>query len=566
MIRNLFFAVAPASLLAALPLHADVKLPAIFGDHMVLQQDMKLPVWGTADPGEAVTVTVGDKTGAATADGGGHWRVDLPALATHRDPTTVTVKGKNTVTFTDVLIGDVWICSGQSNMEFTMRASSEAATDIPKAADPGLRLFLFTKTVASEPSTEVHGHWELCTPESLPEFSAVGYYFGRDLRKALNRPIGLIGTYWGSTPAEAWTSLSGLEKEPALQHYVDAYKKVHDALPQATAAYPAQLEAYEASLEAMKGKHGPGFDVAVQRWIDEVKSDYQNKKPFSIAPEALRTKFHVPSPPTEPNGGFKFATNLFNGMINPLIPYGIKGAIWYQGEANANLAMEYRILFPRMITDWREKWGEGDFPFLFVQLAGFAGFAGRDNPPTWPLLRESQMKTLSLPNTGIATAIDIGKPDYIHPADKKDVGYRLSLAALHVAYGRDLVYSGPVYEGSQVKGHAFHVSFMDEGGGLIIGKAPWVAEGFQPRPTDKLLGFALAGADKKFYPADAKIVGKEVVVSSPQVPDPVAVRYDWENSPDGNLYNMENLPALPFRSDDWMDPTVAAIAQKLLQK
>ena len=351
-----------------------------------------------------------------------------------------------------------------------------------------------------------------------------------------------------------------------MKHYVDDHNKLRDNLPQATAAYPAQLAAYEATLEGMKGKNGAAVDKLLQRWIDEVKADYQNKVPFQVAPEALRVKYHVPNPPQEPNGGYKYATNLFNAMINPLIPYGIKGAIWYQGEANASLAMEYRILFPRMITDWREKWGEGDFPFLFVQLAGFGGFNGRAMPPTWPYLRESQFKTLSLPKTGIATAIDIGKPDYIHPADKKDVGYRLSLAALHIAYGQDIVYSGPVYEGRQVEDHAFHVSFTHEGGGLIIGKAPWVAEGFQPRPTDKLLGFVIAGADKKFYPADAKIVGKEVVVSSPQVPEPVAVRYDWENSPDGNLYNKENLPALPFRSDDWMDPTVAAIAQKLLQK
>ena len=237
-------------------------------------------------------------------------------------------------------------------------------------------------------------------------------------------------------------------------------------------------------------------------------------------------------------------------MVAPLIPYAIKGAIWYQGESNASVAgsTEYRTLFGRMITDWREKWGEGDFPFLFVQLAGYGGNSPRD---VWPFVRESQLKTLALPNTGMASAVDIGDPTNIHPPDKLDVGLRLALAAKHVAYGQKLVYSGPVFEAMKVEGGAIRIRFTQTGGGLIIGAAPWRPTTVQPLPADKLVGFAVAGSDRNWLPAEAKIEGNSVVVSSPQVPEPVAVRYAWNNSPQGNLYNKELLPASPFRTDDW---------------
>ena len=336
-------------------------------------------------------------------------------------------------------------------------------------------------------------------------FSAAGYFFGRDLRQKLQRPVGLIGSYWGGTPAQAWTSLEALQKDAELQHYVKDVQQARANVPQATAAYPAQMDAYKAAMKA---------------WADKKRADPTFAE-------------RVPQPPPTPDGGQRVPANLYNGMIAPLIPYAIKGALWYQGEANAGAAAEYRVLFARMITDWRERWAEGDFPFIFVQLAGYE--VNRGTVPaaswakmteltneTWPYLRDAQAKTLALPNTGMATAIDIGNPNNIHPTDKEDLGKRLELLALHIAYGEDLVDSGPMYKSMTVDGNSVRLSFTETGGGLVIGKAPWVAPApdGRPIPTDKLRGFTIAGADQKWVPAEAKIEGKHVVVSSPQVPAP----------------------------------------------
>ena len=540
-------------LAASFSLPADVKLPAIFGDHMVLQEGMKLPVWGTASPGEAVTVTVGAETASAKADVDGKWRVELPALAETAAPVTLTVHGNNTLTFTDVLVGEVWICSGQSNMEFPLVAHGgfggdpNAATVAPQAKDPQLRFFRVTHVTALEPRADVVGKWELCTPESASFFSAVAYFFGKELRADLRRPVGLIGTYWGGTPAQAWTSISGLDKDPELQHFVESHKRIAAAFPQLTATLPARQADYKAKFaDWQKSPDGVAYDAAMTSWkadCDKAKQAGQPYPPKPVIPPGL------PTAPMAPDGGQNMPANLYNGMIAPLIPFAVKGAIWYQGESNANFPVEYRTLFVRMITDWREQWGEGDFPFLFVQLAGFHGPA-KDGIESWPILRESQAKTLSLPKTGMATAVDIGAPTNIHPADKSDVGDRLALAARHIAYDEKVVDSGPVYNAMAVQGNSIHITFAQEGGGLIIGQAPWVAPSSQPLPTDKLLGFSIAGDDKKWVPADAKIAGDAVVVSSPDVANPTAVRYDWDSVPDGNLYNKEMLPAPPFRTDE----------------
>ena len=540
-------------------LHADVKMPAIFGDHMVLQQGMKLPVWGTADPNETVTVTVGTETGKATADAGGKWRVDLAPLHAQPDPVTMTVAGKNSLTFSDVLVGEVWVCSGQSNMEFNLSGANwgsgsevNATATTAAANDPQLRIFRVVKKTSLDPLNDVTGNWELCTPQSIGTFSAVGYFFGRDLRQKLNRPVGLIGTYWGGTPAQAWTSLSGLQKDPELQHYVDSYQKTKANFPQALAAYPAKELAYQAAQKVwQQSPAGQALAADMEKW----KSAMQAALAAGQAPPPIpRSSAPQPHPPSPPDGGSRSPTNLYNGMLAPLIPFAIKGVIWYQGEANQNWAAEYHVLFARMITDWREKWNEGDFPFLFVQLASFKAGPAQ----TWPFLRESQLKTLSLPNTGMATAVDIGDPGNIHPRDKEDVGNRLALAARHVAYGETLVYSGPLYAAMTTKTNEIHLTFTQEGSGLTIGKAPWAPQGVQPLPTDKLVGFTIAGEDKNFVPADARIEGNAVIVSSPQVPKPVAVRYDWANAPQGNLYNQGDLPASPFRTDDWSDPAMQA--------
>jgi sialate O-acetylesterase len=538
------------SLLAGtLFLRADVKLPSIFSDHMVLQEGMKVPVWGTADPGEDVTVTVGKATAATKAGADGKWRVELASLPKGSTPVTMTVKGKNLLTINDVLIGDVWLCSGQSNMAFPLSTTNpnfggdaQAATVVPQANDPQLRLFKVKAVTALDPLPDVSGKWELCTPESASAFSAVGYFFGRDLRTHLNRPIGLIGSYWGGTPAQAWTSLSGLQKEPAFKNYVDAYESNKANLAQATADYPAKQAAYAPELANWTETVGKPYDESMAAWNAAVAQAKAAGQPAPPKPVLSTPK---PKPPVPPDGGPQAPTNLFNAMISPMIPFPIKGVIWYQGEANSGQPEEYLTLFPRMITDWREKWGEGDFPFLFVQLAGLK----RTGVQSWPYLRESQLKTLALPHTGMAVAVDIGDPLNIHPKDKLDVGKRLALAARHVAYGETLVYSGPIYASMQTKGNVISVKFTQEGGGLIIGSAPWVAIDNKAIPTTSLVGFTIAGSDNKWVPADAKIVGNTVDVSSPAVPAPVAVRYDWLDGPEGNLYNKEGLPASPFRSD-----------------
>jgi sialate O-acetylesterase len=537
---------------------ADVKMPAIFGDHMVLQQDIKIPVWGWADPGEAVTVSLGDHTANATADANGKWRVDLEPVKTASSPLALTVSGKNKLTFNDVLIGDVWICSGQSNMEFDLAGNlppykgfggaSNAATAVPAASDPQLRLFIVQKKIALQPVPDVVGKWEVCTPDTAAFFSAVGYFFGQDLRKSLNRPIGLIGTYWGGQPAQAFTSLSGLQKDPPFTNYVNNIEGALANYPKAKADYPAAQVAYQDQLKQWNETVGKDYAPILKQWQDSAAAAKASGQPLPPKPVPASPAPHAPP---APEGGPSTPTVLYNGMIAPLIPYGIKGAIWYQGESNAGAAQEYQTLFPRMITDWREKWGEGNFPFLFVQLAAFMKPQAAPSEGGWSYLREAQLMTLALPNTGMASAIDIGDAADIHPKDKADVGLRLALAAKHVAYGQDLVYSGPIYDSMKIEGNKIRVTFKDAGSGLTSGTPPGTSNGVTVSAPTGLTGFAIAGADQKFAWAKAEIEGNTIVVSSDQVASPVAVRYGWANNPSCNLYNKEGLPASPFRTDNW---------------
>jgi sialate O-acetylesterase len=533
-------------------LHADVRMPAIFGDHMVLQEGAKLPVWGTAAPGENVTVTIGTETASATADPSGKWQVALAPLPSGSAPLTMTVAGKNTLTFTDVLIGEVWICSGQSNMEFGILPELHSKETIPQATDPAIRLFLVPhqigflapmNDIAPVPAADLPGKWQICTPQTLGSghwgwngFSAVGYYFARDIRQSTGKPIGMIETAWGGMPSQAFTSLSGLEKDPEGMRYVNEHNKFVADFAKNSAVYPGLYAAYLTQLATWQAAEAKALGL----------------KLGTIAPPSLSPPPGFPQkpfPPRPPDGGPNGAANLYNGMIAPLIPYAIKGAIWYQGEANAGRAVEYRTIFGRLIKDWREKWNEGDFPFFWVQLASYkAGVV-----PNWPYLRESQAQTLALPQTGMATAVDIGDPNNIHPIDKLDVGDRLALLARDIAYGEKRVDSGPVYNAMQPQANSIRLTFTNKGGGLLIGQAPWVAPHMSPLPADHLVGFQIAGADQKFVDADAKIDGDSVVVSSPQVALPAAVRYDWANICLGNLYNKDGLPAPPFRTDDWID-------------
>jgi sialate O-acetylesterase len=553
---------------------ADVRMPAIFGDHMVLQQDMKIPVWGWADPGETITLSLGANKASATAGADGKWRAYFPAIPTHTDPLTLTVAGNNTLKFSDVLVGDVWVSSGQSNMEFPLKMAHNADAELPRANDSQLRLFLVPRRRALQPLDDIlgstitndsyysggffgikddtRGVWMVCTPQTASFFSAVCYFFGKDLRADLKRPIGLIGSYWGGSPAECWISLPGLKAEPAVGHSINAYQNTLSAFPGGDSDMETQYAAY---LEARKKwdqdmSANPGrtdWNAACATWQAAIPQLQAEGKPIPQRPAPP-----IPEP-AAPANGFVPAL-LFNGMIAPLMPYAIKGVIWYQGESDTNCvsgALEYKTLFSRLITDWREKWGEGDFPFLFVQLANNDPRrmkAGEISP--WAVLRESQFKTLDLPHTGMAVAIDLGMATSIHPLDKMDVGHRLALVARRVAYGQEVLDSGPVFESMKIDGTKAHLTFTHASDGLIIGTSPWIEPGAPPVSTE-LRGFAIAGADKNWVWAAAKLEGNEVVVSSDQVPNPVAVRYAWAMNPECNLYNKAGLPACPFRTDDW---------------
>jgi sialate O-acetylesterase len=383
-------------------------------------------------------------------------------------------------------------------------------------------------------------------------FSAVAYFFGRDVHKALGgAPVGLIHTSWGGTPAEAWTSMEVLEAEPALKPYVDRRKQFEGGIEAATKKWETEtFPKWQAAQTQWEEEVGKSYRAALAKW---------NKDKTGPMPTPAKA---APRRPESPKEDPHYGAVLYNAMIHPLIPLSIKGAIWYQGESNASQPGLYRTLFPAMIKDWRTRWGAGDFPFLWVQLANFQR---RENEPTqteggWPGLREAQNMTLALPNTGQAVIIDIGEGNDIHPKNKDTVGQRLALSALKVAYEKDVVFSGPTYENMSVEGGKVRVKFKSVGGGLVIGAAPAIRLGQEAKkPLDKVVGFAVAGEDKKFVWANAVIEGGDtVVVSSDAVAKPVAVRYAWANDPECNLYNKEGLPASPFRTDDWVAPAPPA--------
>jgi sialate O-acetylesterase len=488
---------------------ADVRLPAVLSDHMVLQQGMQVPVWGWADAGEEVAVQLGDLKAVTRAGADGTWKVAVGPLAAG-GPLTMTVAGKNTITVSDILVGEVWVCSGQSNMAWTVANSNNAQEEIAAADFPQIRLITVARVTADEPQADTKGSWAACSPQTVGNFSAAGYFFGRKLHKDLGVPVGLISSNWGGTRAEAWTSAPTLKADPMFAPAFDQHVQ--------------SVETYVKNESTMKAKH----EEQLAKWKEAADKAKAEGKP---APRR-------PGPPQDPRTGPNRPCALYNGMITPLIPFAIRGAIWYQGESNAGKAYEYRRLFPLMIQDWRRNWGQGDFTFLFVQLANFMARKDEPGDSAWAELREAQSMTLSLPKTGQAVIIDIGEEKDIHPKNKQDVGARLALAAEAISYGKDVVYSGPVYKAMKVDGGKAVLTFEHIGGGLV-------AKG------DKLAGFAIAGEDRKFVWADARIEGDTVVVSSDKVAAPVAVRYAWADNPDCNLYNKAGLPASPFRTDQW---------------
>ena len=492
------------------PVGADVTLSALFSDNMVLQRGVAVPIWGTADPGERVTVMLGGGQATVTANSEGRWIVRLHSLKAG-GPLEITIDGKNTITLQNVTVGDVWVCSGQSNMAWPVKLAGNPEQEIAGARYPMIRLFTVEKKVAEQPLEDTHGNWVECSPESVPGFSAVAYFFGRDLHKSLNVPIGLINTSWGGTPAEAWTSLPMLESDPDFKPILDRWEQI-------IANYPRAKEDYDAKLA---------------QWRQDAEKAKSDGKPEP----------RKPWPPTGPDSPHRPAA-LYNGMIAPLMPYAIKGAIWYQGESNASRAYQYRTLFPAMIRNWRADWSQGFFPFLLVQLANWAPVNNQPMDDYWAELREAQLMSLRFPNTGMAVTIDIGDPGNIHPANKQEVGRRLALAAKRIAYGKNVAYSGPIYRSMTVEGNKIRLRFRLVYGGLVT------------KDGGPLKGFTIAGKDRKFVAAEARIDGTTIVVWSDQVPNPVAVRYAWAINPKCNLCNKAGLPASPFRTDDWPGLTV----------
>jgi len=494
--RTLSLIIAVTILALAEQASADVKPASLFQDNMVLQQGMKVPVWGTASAGEKVTVTFDGQSVSATAGKDGKWKAELGEMKAVKDatPKDLTIAGSNTVTIKNVLVGEVWICAGQSNMEFTLVGANNASDEIAKANYPQIRMFTVTKNPQPAPADSCIGKWAVCSSDTAGNFSAVGYFFARYLHKDLGVPVGMIFTSWGGTLADTWTDIDTLAKLPNHAESVQAFRKATEPL---LADKPAYAKKREEAAKQPKAAPLPG------------------------------------SSPAEPS-------TLFNGMVAPLIPYAIRGVTWYQGEANSSCSNDYYTLFPATIASWRHAWGEGDFPFYYVQIASWlsvqqtpveiSGLAG---------VRDAQFAAMSVPNTGMASTIDIGDKDSPHPTNKQDVGKRLALWALAKTYGKTgIVYSGPLYKSVKFNSGKAVLSFDCIGGGLVAKGQP-------------LSGFAIAGADKVYHVAKAQIVGDTVVVSSEKVPQPASVRYAFASNPVGNLYNKADLPASPFRTDDW---------------
>lgn len=502
-------AVLSGFLVSAVLLRGTVAVPAFFGSGMVLQREAPIQLWGKAAPGEKITVTLADASVEVAADQAGAWRVTLPARAGGDTPLSLRIRGTNELRFDNVLVGDVWLCSGQSNMNLRVANAANAKAEIAGAAFPRIRLFTVAREVADAPQSDLKGRWEACSPETVGTFSAVAYFFGRQLHRELGVPVGLIHSSWGGTAAEAWTPRETLAASAELQPILARW----DA---AVADYPRLKAEFETNRERL-----------VAEWKVAVAEAKKAGRPAPAEPR-LRTG---PGTQYQPAG-------LYHAMVAPLATLPLRGVIWYQGEANAGRAAQYRTLFPAMIGAWRDAWGRPDLPFLYVQLPNL----DRQPEPSrsgWAELREAQLLALALPHTGMAVCIDIGDPKDLHPVNKQDVGNRLALAAETLVYGRPAAGRvSPLYVRAEKAGAGMVVHFK-------------TADGLAARGGGELKGFTLAGADQVFRPAQARIEGDTLVVTSDTVAAPAAVRYAWADNPDCNLVSSAGLPASPFRSDDW---------------
>ena len=514
-------------------LHAEIKLASPFTSHMVLQREMKVPVWGTAEAGEKVTVEFAGQTISVAADQAGQWRVDLKSLKASAEGRTFTVTGSKTaqpIKLDDVVVGEVWLASGQSNMDFSMSKKvkyfagvTDEEKEIAAANYPLIRMFTGKAAKAYAPQPGVEGSWQVCSPETVPAFSAVGYFFARDLQREIKVPVGIVTLAFGASTAEAWIQREPMAADPQLKPMLDRFD--------------AAVEAFRTNLPPV---------VAPPRSEDVAATNAISSR-TNAAPGGRR---RGGGPPRDPVQDQHNATVLFNGMIHPVIPFAIRGVIWYQGESivggDAGIALYPRVQ-AAMIKNWRALWGEGDFSFYIVQLAG------QEAASNSPRVREAQATVLTLPNTGMAVATDIGEAKNVHPHNKQDVGDRLARIALANVYDRKIEFSGPVYESMKIEGHIIRVKFSHADG--LVAK------------DGALKWFVVAGADMKFVPAEAKIDGNTVIVSSPNVTAPVAVRYAWVNFPDGgHLYNVAGLPAAPFRTDAPKLRTIDGLPDTLYSK
>lgn len=511
---------------------ADVTLAPLFTDYAVLQRDKPIPIWGTAEVSEKIVVTFGEQRLEATAGPDGRWIAILEPVPASTIEAELTIAGKNVITLRGVVVGDVWLCSGQSNMEWPVVRSANANAEIEAANFSLIRHVQIARTVADSPApTVATSGWQPASPQTAGSFTAVGYFFARDVHQKTGVPIGIVHSSWGGTPIESWMSPLALASDPAFEVVNQRWQQNVLEFPARNAAYESQLAVWtkaEADAKAAMAARTEGASRGPAQTGSDPAAQYHEWLRQNVRPQAPRG----PGDPWTPAG-------LFNGMINPLLPYALRGVLWYQGENNAGRASEYHRLFAAMITAWRSHFGQGDFPFFWVNLANFAtpvdSFAkGR----SYAFLREAQTRTLTLPNTAQALAIDIGDPKDIHPRNKQEVGRRLALLALNRVYDVVTDDTGPMFVSATREGAAMRVRFTHASGGLVAHEKPVQA-------------LELAGVNGVFYPADGRIDRDTLIVMSFSVREPVAVRYAWTNAPEANLYNGAGLPAAPFRSDDW---------------
>jgi sialate O-acetylesterase len=513
MITLIRFCVLAILLLIASGVRANVSLPDVISDRMVLQQKQRVPIWGTADPGEAVTVRFAGQSKKTTASADGKWLLKLDPLSANATPATMTISGKNTIEVTNILVGEVWLVAGQSNMQRLLSETANGDAAIAAADHPRIRLFNVSRQVAFKHAPPPLATWQVCSPQTVKDFSAAGYYFGVELENELHVPIGLINSSYGGSQAEAWTPVEYLLASDELRPTVERTKIWDQERPRVRVEYAEALKKWRAEA-------------------DKSVAAGARPSPSPSVPDALRE--------------YRIASSIYNGMIAPLIPFYIRGAIWYQGESNEARAQQYGLLLPTMIKAWRERWGQGNFPFGIVQLPNYRDSKTEPADEPWSHVREAQRLTaLNTPHTGLIVTIDIGEAHDIHPKNKVDVGKRMARWALADVYGRKLTKSGPVFREAASAGAKMILTFDEAGAGLRI------------RDGENLDEFAIAGADRKWHWAEAKIVGKnKIEVWSDAVPQPIAVRYAFNNNPrHPNLTNETGLPAAPFRTDAWPGPT-----------